>query len=260
VNKSRDDLEPTRAAAIPLDRLRSATRLPLSQKQVSVLSKDWGGRDAERSWSDIEWVAQQFMRQSSSDPVDAAVAWHHLVVAVGNFKRSTGRNYPVHLPLPDLEFQPSDHFTIPGYGLDVDVSGAKTWGHLTKAIHGFDVPTATTLLSAVWPGRHVIIDRRDIVAAVGLTTTAWDSRGYEDAKLPPRKPYYAYWDLYEWLLPVIRATAVGVSPVEVERALYVLDIKVRKLLPPKEYWHWSRYTEIAAGILADTEAQFESSS
>jgi hypothetical protein len=61
-------------------------------------------------------------------PVDAAVTWHHFVVAVGNFKRSTGRNYPVHLPLPDLKFQPSDHFTIPGYGLDVEVAGAKTLG------------------------------------------------------------------------------------------------------------------------------------
>lgn len=251
---SPDDLEPVGAVQVPLDRLRSVTHLPLGPRAITTLSEEWGGEDALRSWSDIEWVAQQFMRQSSGGSVDATVAWHHLVVAVGNFKRSTGRNHPAHLPPPDQKLQVPDHFTIPGHSLDVHIDDVQTWRYLTKAIRGFDVPTATTLLSAVWPGQHVIIDRRDTVAAVGLTTSVWDSKGYEDAKLPSRKPYDAYWELYEWLRPTIQATAVGVAPVDVERALYVLDIKARKALPPKRNWRWSQYAEVGGEVLINAEA------
>lgn len=249
-----EDFEPGGATQIPLDRLRAVTELPLSPNAITALSAAWGGENAVRAWSDIEWVAQQFMNRASSHQVDATITWHHLVVAVGNFKRSTGRNYPANLPLPSPGFQAQDKFTIPAHSLDVYAGATESWRHLTDAVYGFDVPTATALLSAVWPGQHVIIDRRDTVAAVGLTTTQWNSEGYEDAKLPPRKPYSAYWDLYEWLLPLIRAAAIGVAPVNVERALYVLDIKVRKNLPPKGNWKWRQYAELASGLVAACDA------
>jgi len=47
------------------------------------------------------------------------------------------------------------------------------------------VPTATTLLSALFPGSHVIIDTRATRAAIGVGTGArWDVTGLNDHELP----------------------------------------------------------------------------
>lgn len=254
------DFEPGGSTEIPLERLCSVTRLPLSANQITTLSKDWEGQVGRRTWTDIQWIAQQFLSHSSRGGAQYTVAWYHLVMAVGNLKRSTGPIYPEHLPFPDETFEPPLNFTIPGTGLVVEVADSQSWRSLTT-IRGLGVPTATTLLSAVWPGYHVILDRRDAVAAVGVATELWNPTGFEDAKMPDRDTYDQYWDFYEWFLATVKATARDeVEPVNVERALYMLDIKVRKDLPKKGKWQWSQYRDRAVEVLAEADLRVAGSS
>ena len=140
---------------------------------------------------------------------------------------------------------PPFKITIPGSPAgtaNVTCEDQDTWSHLTE-IPGLGVPTATAVLAALWPDKHMIIDLRDTRAALGLGAgTLWNVDGLENAELPDRRTG-PYWDLYgNWLRPKVLATATAISgrPRDVEKALYQLDRHVRSRLP-KHGWTWSDY-------------------
>ncbi len=92
------------------------------------------------------------------------------------------------------------------------------------------VATATTLLSALWPGDHIILDIRALGALIGVTGIS--GKGWYAARVgegsETRKGLDSIdWNDYAWYRAVILAEsrALNTFPVNVERALFVLDEK-----------------------------------
>jgi hypothetical protein len=216
--------------------------LPLTRLQVSHLSSEWDNVALrKRAWSDINVLVQRFRVASSEGNTESScLTWHHLLLAIGNFKRSAGNVFPH--ALPGTPTTPAtvrfNEFAFPsavdGQSIRVTCEESSTWMSLTNE-PGVGVPTATTVLAAVWPTRHAIIDIRDTRAAIGLMAPVWwTAAGLDRAKLPSRTSHLAYWKLYaDWLRDVVllTASAVSLAPVDVERALYILDDLVMKELP-----------------------------
>jgi hypothetical protein len=239
-----------RKQRIPLSRLGKPSRLPITPEQILSLANEWG-RDvqgenvSEKVWEDVKLLADQFLVAPENDP-QACVAWHHLLLAVGNFKRSTGPIVPCTLPklAEALTEERPDRFRIPGPAPEswlVVAGDMSTWARLTS-IEGLAVPTASTLLAAIWPREHIIIDRRDLTAAVGLGAgELWTVDGLDEAYLPRRDSHDLYWKLYgEWFRDTVLITAdTDRKPGQVERALYRLDQRTRNALPSS--WKWSQY-------------------
>lgn len=127
-----------RKQRIPLSRLGKPRRLPINAEQIVSLANEWGRGDqaenvSEKVWKDVTLLAGQFLAAPENDP-QPYVAWHHLLLAVGNFKRSTGPIVPCQLPnLPGncLDERPG-RFCIPGAALDdslVVADDMSTWAH-----------------------------------------------------------------------------------------------------------------------------------
>ncbi len=84
---------------------------------------------------------------------------------------------------------------------------------------------ATTVLSALWPGRHVITDWRALSAAAALAGArdGWDQ--VPDPVEPEgTDPLQVKWDTYPWYRKAVLDCAAqeGLLPIQVERALYTL--------------------------------------
>ncbi len=140
-------------------------------------------------------------------------------MTAGNFKRQAP------ITLPDLPADPgaahiaSDSFSLNAGCRPVERAMPESWEQLT-CINGVAVATATTVLSALWPGYHVIIDRQDIGAGIGLAyDEACEMKLVKDAGY---KGTVVSWSRYQWFRHkvVARAQAIGVEAVMVERALY----------------------------------------
>ena len=145
---------------------------------------------------------------------------------MGNFKRQAPISLPVlgnpHVTPPTLrpdevEIPVSERRTI-----TLKVDDPDTWRLLCKTVDGIAVATASTLLSALWPGKHVVIDKWDIDAARGLDYT--DAVANKLVKAGGLKGDAVSWTAYEWLLKRVLAKAEATQrpPVEVERALFIL--------------------------------------
>ena len=222
--------------------------LPLERDDVGVLAGKWGGTDSRRgrAWGDIEVLAALFLASDQSQPGAAVRCWHHLLLAVGNFKRTGGLILPPSLTVDTSSDCRPDCCAIPSSptsSVQMKRDCATTWRALTSIV-GLGVPTASTMLSALWPGSHVIVDRRAACAAIGISAGAlWDVSALEDAELPDLHTTDSYWQFYaDWYQPAVLATAesVGCEPVAVERALFCLDPRVRPSLP-KTSWVWTDY-------------------
>jgi hypothetical protein len=142
----------------------------LRSHQVRLLNGQW---DDDGVWHDIRLLAARFWAARSDDRV---VAWHHLLLGVGNFKRQGGRLHPPPLPAraPDVSPAPlPEEVDIPqpgGLTRTLKREEQHTWEQLlgvNGGVKGLGVAT-TTLLAALWPDRHFIFDRRVIAAAQGL--------------------------------------------------------------------------------------------
>jgi hypothetical protein len=108
-----------------------------------------------------------------------------------------------------------------------------------------------TLLSALWPGVHVVIDIRDSRAAVDLAAgDGWNVSGMGSHDLPRREPAAAYWEFYGWFRPLVAATAAATETesVQVERALHVLDRRTMGELAQVPNWHWTDYKQCALEV------------
>lgn len=174
-------------------------------------------------WQDVIYLAERFWDSVAEDTAEREIRWHHLLMAIGNFKRQGGTR----LLDPLLERQPTRRdrptsFVAHGQ-LRVSVDTPGSWRALERGTRGLGRATTTTLLSALWPGDHVIFDRRASNAAVGLVgqKTGWQSGDLPDPD--GTTSVFRTWSRYTWFRGHVLDTAQQTEPVMVERALYELD-------------------------------------
>lgn len=220
----------TNWAALETGPSESEFRLPLTREEVLAAERRWGGahRGAWVSqWSAIETVAGDIWRTSESDTDQLHRLWVSLAFAVGNFKRQG--NTVIHpLPAPwnvaplEGEIRRRDSLAIPANGARLELRKDGTTESLRDLTRGLaSVPTGSTILSALWPGVHVIMDRRNFKVTVGLLA-------HRGALILPAGSaaslYAADWTEYRWFRALIKAEASRLqlpSVVTLERALYV---------------------------------------
>lgn len=199
---------------------------------------------------DIEWLAERFWSTVGDQRV---VAWHHLVLAVGNFKRQSGRRLRparlAHLSGPlRLEQRPSS-FDVPGTEPPTTVAAEDSagWRRLSKELPGAAEATTTTLLAALWPDHHLVFDWRVHAAANALRIRAElppTSGVNAEATNTPPLTFDDYELVREWALGV--AASTGERLASAERALYRLS----QLISAADGRTWFGYAERAAAALA----------
>lgn len=179
----------------------------LTAEAIEMLAGKWGGSGGAELWDDIRRLVTAYDRAA---PTDRTRAWHHLVMAVGNFKRDGGRRlHPPRLSTPERGHV-SARLTLPD-GSTLDVDDMDTWAKLR--IKGAGAPTKTALLGAVWPDRHFIYDRRVHRTANSLRILA-GQLGTDDADPSSTKggvPMERYAVVREWVLGCSEATAQPVT-------------------------------------------------
>jgi hypothetical protein len=242
--------------------------IPLPKDTIRCLAERW--RDnGDSKWVDVKRVVSRFYEELSnitrSNDEELLFRWNHLLMVVGNFKRQGPTSiWPA--PIPDVVNAPlrpvPDQIDVPYDNLsfrrdDQPVSGQTftSWRNL-QTINGIGVPTATTLLSALWPGHHFVLDIRDVRAGVGLIVgPTWTQRDEDSFALPSERDWEWYGWLRECLLQTVARTDLELF--EVERALYILDRQVLRELNKtygKDEWVWSQY-EPAAHRVAEKLCQ-----
>ena len=144
-------------------------------------------------WTDVRTLAVQVLASSDHERNSA---WHHLVMAVGNFKRQS----PIHAfagltksssPLPT-----NRRITLPN-GNALDSDDADTWPNVEGS--GIRRATATAILAALWPDQHATMDwhaRTAAVALVGATRGWRRTTPIGDADSRERVP--SDWITYGW--------------------------------------------------------------
>jgi hypothetical protein len=143
---------------------------------VQYLADDWakpagrsqiGREDWLRTWQNITVLASRLFDTVDSQGRSDAETFHHLLMAVGNFKRQAG---DIHLPVDfagSVSKQRPKSLMLPGDLGRLECDKVAAWQRL-KGIPGLGIPTASCLLAALWPDSHVIMDVRDRRAAIGL--------------------------------------------------------------------------------------------
>lgn len=144
---------------------------PLPGLTASRAGKLAAGWEDRALWDDVAWLGERFW--TSIDPVDRAVRWHHVVVAVGNFKRPRARWLrPCGLSgIPGDAVEAAGFFETPA-GLRVDRDDRASWEALRASLGGADVSTTTYLLAALWPRHHFMFNWRVRDAASALRMAA----------------------------------------------------------------------------------------
>jgi hypothetical protein len=194
-------------------------------------------------WDDIQVLAGRFW--NAKDDKTRLLCWHHLVLAVGNFKRQPGRRLrPSALASLDdyRKFARSEATVIPGVKNTqrICADDSRSWQSLMDVLPGARTATTTTLLAALWPEKHVVFDRRVHWAANALRIC---SKLCPTLGIEPRSSSWQeitlgdYVVIRDWLLAT--AEQLRVPPNAIERALYLLDSRV----PSSEGETWSHYAE-----------------
>lgn len=165
----------------------------------------------------------------AATPTDQPLAWHHLVLAVGNFKRQPGRR--LH-PSPLLtgsppRTDPPTSLAVPGFDRALHRDETASWELLGNGLRGAGVATTTTLLAALWPEHHFVFDWRVHDVTNGLRVqvdlpvcpgvTAENNTGHPLG-------YDCYRRVREWLTGT--STDLDVALVSIARALYEISRKV----------------------------------
>lgn len=195
-------------------------------------------------WSGIRSCAQAMDRAEADK--ERALATHSFLLAVGNFKRHTPIFVAPATNAPDESWEAEPEVFVWKVGtLCRDV--ADSWLSL-DAVQGIGVPTASTVLSALWPTSHAIFDALTVQAATALRGASghWDgpiSPTEATSESPPhfeRKKWIS-WDCYRWYRDdciLTCAESNGVSPQTIERALFqVIRWQfINDPAPPNETW------------------------
>jgi hypothetical protein len=182
--------------------------------RTDVLAVRKFGLAYETLWQDVQAAAD---RVHLSRGADRSWAWHHLLLAVANFKAESPV-FPARLPpVPAAaELVRGDilEVPVPGGLLSLGVEDPATWRKLSERMRGIAVPRATTVLSALWPGRHVIVDWRALSAAAAL---AGARNGWDGAPVGPERadPLRVDWDTYYWYRKAVLDCAAqeGLLPI-----------------------------------------------
>ncbi|MGE5292700.1 MAG: hypothetical protein ACM3ML_37020 [Micromonosporaceae bacterium] len=172
-------------------------------------------------WADVQLLADAV---HMSTDAERQLAWHHLLLAVGNYKAQAPLFAVAFPSTPEpktVERKQSLRLRAGGQILEVSGEVPSTWQKLAADIRGLGVARTTTILSALWPGQHVMMDWRTLSAALALTGArlGWDQTLVDPASIAPAD---SSWPNYEWYRRSVLdcATRVGKSAVEVERALW----------------------------------------
>lgn len=200
-----------------------------------------GRSDWLRSWRNVGVLASRLFDSLDAHERCDPETFHHLLMAVGNFKRQAG---DIHLPI-DFAYLAAKRrgksFVLPrGLGR-LERDNMASWQRL-KRIPGLGIPTASCLLAALWPDSHAIMDVYDRRAAIGLKV---GRRSHDEQRLDAaRIPSHEWW-FYNWFRRTVTLTAQAADcePVSVERALYVLGARTASELGAKWKQHgtWSEY-------------------
>ena len=212
--------------------------------RAKKLAAEWddGGR-----WDDVAWLGEHFW--AATDPADRAVRWHHVVLAVGNFKRPRTRWLcPCRLEgIPGQRPRVATSFETPA-GLRVDRDDRASWECLRSSLAGADVSTTAGLLAALWPSHHFMFDWRVRAAASGLRFAANlepcpgvrpSISGGESSPL----------DFEDYIVVRAWIEAVGLPLVVCQRALYCLSRKAGSE-PSRP---WSEYSQVLVSILESVD-------
>lgn len=170
-------------------------------------------------WEDILVLAEGLFELDG----EAAMArWHHLLLAVGNFKRQGATKVrPPRLPSDNRAHQQREVLSIAGLALSED--DPDSWKLFQERTDGIGVASATSVLAALWPSSHAIMDVNALSAAVGV---AIDAHGEGVPDWLPAASSCARvrvdWNKYGWYRESLGATAkhYDIEIVLLERALY----------------------------------------
>lgn len=185
---------------------------------------DWDDRGL---WDDVLFLADQVW--NASEDWTRRVSWHHLVLAVGNFKRQGGRRLRP-AALHRLNEQPHtarvDDLFVPGPNGTQRISMAdpESWRALSGMLAGAGVATTTTILASLWPEQHIVFDWRVHAAANAIRIRAGLACTAEVQPSSTYSPPITFGD-YEVIRGWVLADAgrLGVRPNLMERALYRLS-------------------------------------
>ena len=196
--------------------------LGVPAERIRALWETW---DDGGLWDDILWLA--LLARAATDDRERRMRWHHLVMAVGNFKRQGGRRLRPSRISPADKFTyaaRADHFNGPD-DLTISRDDADSWQHLEDSLAGAATATTTTLLAALWPDSHHILDWRVLAAAAGLGLIAGDENGLDLVTPGGRDPLPPALDLYSRVRTVLirQSVRAGVSLRATERALYLIS-------------------------------------
>ncbi len=221
----------------------------LTTEEVQALQLEQGDITL---WEDVASVARAFW-ESGCEPVAA----HHLLMTVGNFKRQGGTIIRLKRPLD--HGQPAEsrpECQIDGSVLRCD--DEETWRAFCGAgeggVGGFGVATTSTLLSALWPERHIIIDRRARDALVGLRGVRLsDWYGRVRSASNSMTDLDVTWDDYSWYWRHVHDTVQnsGVEPVALERALFEVDRRRSKSHRKANGISWQTFGEQLVSVAID---------
>jgi hypothetical protein len=205
------------------------------------------GWDDGGLWDDVAWVGEHFW--AATDPAERAVRWHHVVLAVGNFKRPRARWLcPCRLEgIRGQQPSVATSFETPA-GLHVDRDDRASWESLRSSLAGADVSTTAALLAALWPSHHFVFDWRVRRAASGLRLAA------NLEPCPGVKPLIAGGessplDFEDYTLVRAWLQAVGPPLVVSQRALFCLSQKAGSE-PSRP---WSEYSRVLVSILESVD-------
>lgn len=95
----------------------------------------WASRWTDTGlWDEVLLLANRVWAAPSSS--DQALAWHHLLLAVGNFKRQGGRRIRPAIELPALAPVELTDTLVTPTGVLIDVDAVASWEALSDSITG----------------------------------------------------------------------------------------------------------------------------
>jgi hypothetical protein len=233
--------------------------------EIATLERCWGwdasgnhpykGVNWRQAWANLVLLGRRFLAATGDDGAGGA-EWHHLVMAVGNFKRQTPIEAGVALaPEPTPQRR---SFCIPGTDHLIAATQADdplhrsepdVWRALSD-VRGVEVATATALLAALWPTDHFVCDKRVRRTTVALSCgAAWRS---DSALAHSGIPRTQDWELYSWLWAcLVESLTDEAELVTLEQGLFILDGRTMRKIPDsaKWEWTWSEYVDTAHAVL-----------
>lgn len=216
-----------------------------------------GGFEA---WSIIPSLAE---RAWTATDAERPFAWHHLVMAVGNFKRDARIRLQLDIELPvDHVDRGQQPFVLPD-GEHIEASDPDTWQTLID-LKGLGIATTSAILAALWPTHHAVIDRRSRNAFVALQLLQEgkspileahgidpDKKGDRTALGDPTLPQY---EQYRRALADEVGGRAAIRLMDVERALYSLEQRVSRL--PETGRSWREYSHEFGQVIADAAIEY----